>query len=455
MKSNRPRLMLAAPSSGSGKTTLAVGLLGALAARGMRPAAFKCGPDYIDPMFHREVMGVPGRNLDLFFTPPDTVRGLFCQGAAAAEISVLEGVMGYYDGVGGTAEASSWHLAVETRTPAVLIARPKGAFLSLAAMVDGFLRFRENSMIRGIILNQCGEAYARKLSPVLEAETGLSVYGYLPDMPEMAIESRHLGLVTPDNVAALREKIGRLAAKMEETLDISGLIALAADAPDLSASLPDIAPVAGTPVRIAVARDAAFCFYYEENLDLLRSLGAELAFFSPLEDGELPERIGGLYLGGGYPELHAGALAANACLRRSVKDAVASGLPTLAECGGFLYLQTALEDGDGREHAMVGLLPGTGRNTRRLGRFGYVRLRARHDTLLCDGGGEIPAHEFHYWDSDIPGESFVAEKAAGEASWNCVIAEGNLFAGFPHLYFWSNPGLAKRFVAAAVRRSKR
>lgn len=452
-KKQCPRIMFAAPASGSGKTTLTMGLLGALIARGVRPASFKCGPDYIDPMFHREVLGVPGGNLDLFFTNADIAAGLLRRYAADADIAVLEGVMGYYDGVGATPEASSWRLASATDTPAILVLRPKGAFLSLAAAVNGFLRFRENSMLRGIVLNRCGEALYRKLAPMLERETGLRLYGHLPDVPEASLESRHLGLVTPDAVGELREKVRRLSAEAENSLDIPGLIELAQSAPALAASLPVIAPVEETPVRIAVARDEAFCFYYRENLDLLRSFGAELVFFSPLRDETLPENIGGLYLGGGYPELHAKELAANAAMRLAVGNAVASGLPAVAECGGFLYLQSNLADADDREHEMVGALPGTGRNARRLRRFGYVRLEARHDTLLCGKGEEMPAHEFHYWDSDNPGDSFAATKAAGDAVWDCIVARGNLFAGFPHLYFWSNPDLARRFVRAAARRA--
>ena len=453
MSESRPRIMIAAPASGGGKTTLVTGLLQTLVARGMRPAAFKCGPDYIDPMFHREVLGVPGRNLDLFFTSPEIVRGLFHRGSADADISVLEGVMGFYDGVGATARASSWHLAAATETPVILAINPRGAFLSLAALISGFLRFRENSMIRGVVLNRCGEALFRKAAPMLEAETGLRVFGHVPEMPEAAIESRHLGLATPDAVASLRRKITLMGEQLERSVDIAGLVSVAEQAPPLTATLPEIAPLSGAPARIAVARDAAFCFYYEENLDLLRAYGAELAFFSPLEDGELPAGIGGLYLGGGYPELFAQRLAGNASMRRSVREAVASGLPTLAECGGFLYLQSELRDAEGRAHAMAGALDGTAENAGRLRRFGYVELEAARDNLLCRRGETFPAHEFHYWDSDRNGDSFVARKPAGGGEWPCIVADETLAAGFPHLYFWSRPAVAGRFVEAAMRRS--
>ena len=455
MNDSRPRIMFAAPASGSGKTTLVTGFLHALLARGLKPAAFKCGPDYIDPMFHRTVSGVPGRNLDLFFTPPEIVRGLLREGMKTSDLAVMEGVMGYYDGVGATTRASSWHLAAETKTPVVLVIRPKGAFLSLAAMVKGFLDFREGCAIRGLILNRCGESYGAKLRTMLERETGLPVYGCLPEMPGASVESRHLGLLTPDAVPSLREKLHRLAERMEASLDIAGLVELAKSASPLSGTLPDVVPVSGAPVRIAVARDEAFCFYYEENLDLLRSFGAEIVPFSPLHGTALPDNIDGLYLGGGYPEVHAERLAANAAMRRSVRRAVTAGLPTLAECGGFLYLQEKLEDMNGAMHEMAGALPGVGRNAGRLSRFGYVTLRAKQDTLLSGAGEEMPAHEFHYWDSDCAGEACAAHKAWGEAAWNCVVATDTLFAGFPHLYFWSNPAMAARFVGAAARRRER
>ncbi|MDR0363293.1 MAG: cobyrinate a,c-diamide synthase [Planctomycetota bacterium] len=450
---SQPRLMITAPSSGTGKTALVIGLLQALSDRGMNPAAFKSGPDYIDPMYHREVLGVASRNLDLFFTSPGTARGLFSAAAAAADISVLEGAMGHYDGVGGTTKASAWHLAAATSTPAVLVARPKGAFLTLAAMINGILRFREDSMIKGVVLNRCSESYAGKLSPILERETGLRVFGSLPDLPEAVIESRHLGLATPDTVTALRGKIVRLAREMKWRIDIDGLVALARSAPRLEAGLPDVDPVEDAPVKIAVAVDKAFCFYYQENLDLLRALGAELIEFSPLADERLPDGIGGLYLGGGYPELHAGELAANEAMRESVRTAVGNGLPTLAECGGFLYLLSRLADVNRAEHAMAGVIDGCAGNAGRLKRFGYTYLRAKRDTLLCPAGAELRAHEFHYWNCARPGDAFLARKASGDAEWECVFANDTLFAGFPHLYFWSDPDMARRFVAAAARRT--
>lgn len=450
MADRHPRLLITAPASGGGKTTLTLGLLQAMLDRGLRPAAFKCGPDYIDPLFHREVLGVDGYNLDLFFAGPEIVRALLAKGATGADVSVVEGVMGYYDGIGAGTEASSWRVASATATPAVMVVNPRGAFLSLAALVNGFRDFRSDSCLRGLVLSRCGERFHDKIAPVLEKETGLRVYGYLPEIAEAAIPSRHLGLVTPDAVDTLRHKLAVLGRAVAKSVDVDGLMSLAASAPVICDALPAVRPAVETPVRLAVARDAAFCFYYRENLELLRELGAKPAFFSPLDDSVLPAGAAGLYLGGGYPELFAEKLSANAAMRRSVGDAVRGGMPVLAECGGFLYLQEALRDKSGVEHAMVAALPGASVPAGGLRRFGYIELTQQRDTLLGPAGTTVRGHEFHYWESSDTGTACRAVKPGSGEGWECVHGSGSLFAGFPHLYLWSNPECAARFVAAAA-----
>ncbi len=446
-----PRLLLAAPASGSGKTTVTIGLLELLRRAGMHPAAFKCGPDYIDPLFHQQVLGLSGGNVDLFFTPPDLACSLITQQATGSGIAVFEGVMGYYDGIGTSFKASSWHLATVTRTPAVLIVNARGASVSLAALVRGFSQFKPDSRIAGIVLNRCSSTLHDRLAPMLTGETGLPVLGHIAELPDAHLESRHLGLVTPDQIADLKNKITILADSMAETVDFQALIQLAKTAPAMSEkNTAHIHPAVPAPVRIAVANDPAFCFYYRENFSLLEQLGAQLEFFSPLTDAQLPERIGGVYIGGGYPELFASRLSANHSMRESIRTAIANSLPTVAECGGFMYLQNSLADQTGTLHPMVGALPGMCKNTGRLGRFGYCTLEAREDSLLCDKGESIRAHEFHYWDSDTPGSAFHAAKAGGTRGWECVQAGPSLFAGFPHLSFWSNPECARRFVRAAA-----
>lgn len=440
-----PRVLLAAPKSGAGKTTVVCGLLQALVGRGLAPAACKCGPDYIDPLFHSEIIGAKGCNLDLFFTGADTARCLLLESASGCGVAVLEGVMGYYDGLGGvTDEASAYRVACATETPVVLILDARGASLSLCAQLRGFLDFRPQSRIAGVLLNRCTAMQYQMLAEAIQSECGVPVFGYLPTLPDCALESRHLGLVTAQEVSNLRQKLQTLAAALEKTADLDAILALARSAPPLSCGDTGAASVTGRSPVLAVARDKAFCFYYRENLRLLEQLGAKLVFFSPLEDAALPP-CGGLYLGGGYPELYAAQLSRNRSMRESVRAAIAGGLPTFAECGGFLYLHDTLTDETG-SHPMAGVLHGDCRNTGKLRRFGYITLTAKRDNLLCGAGEQIRAHEFHYFESDCCGGDFSAEKPVSGRGWTCIHASETLFAGFPHLYFPANPEFARRFV---------
>lgn len=452
-----PRIMITATSSGAGKTTLTLAVLAALQKRSRNPVAFKCGPDYIDPMFHREVMGIPSYNLDLFFTSEQVVRGLLCEHTHNHDIAVIEGVMGYYDGMGVTDRASSYNIAEVTRTPAVLVVNAKGTALSLGAEINGFLNFRKPSLISGVILNSCSEALYSMLKEPLEAETGVKLLGYFPSLSDCRLESRHLGLVTAAEIGGIKEKIRRLGEQAEKSIDLDVLIEIASSTCALEGSLLEIKSVCPTGPghagakrpRIAVARDRAFCFYYADNLNLLEQFGAELVPFSPLNDRALPPGTSAVYLGGGYPELYARTLSKNIDMLASIRSAAENGMPILAECGGFLYLHKNLEDDSGEKYPMAGVYDADGVKTPRLQRFGYIRLTADKDTLLCSEGNTIPAHEFHYWDSSQPGTACTARKPDGR-SWQCVISNKNVFAGFPHLYFYGNPSFAERFVQAAA-----
>lgn len=454
MRGNVPRVLFAAPKSGGGKTTVVCGMLAALMRAGLSPAGFKCGPDYIDPMFHRMVLGTPSYNLDLFFTSEDTVRALLAENAGTADIAVLEGVMGFYDGLAGSeATASAYHLARATDTPVVFVLDARGAALSLAATVKGFQTLRPENHIAAVILNRTSEGGYRMAKPLIEGECGVPVLGYLPEDDAFSLESRHLGLVTAAEVDDLREKIDAVADALVEHVDLERLVDIAQSAPGLSYEPQAVEPVPcpdGHKPRIAVAWDKAFCFYYAENLKLLEDLGAEVVRFSPIDDDELPEGTDALYLGGGYPELHAAALAANGPMRASVRTACAADLPIFAECGGFLYLQDELADLDGTVYPMVGAIEASARCTGRLTRFGYVMLEARQDNLLCAAGDAIPAHEFHYYDSSENGDAFRAVKPGSGRSWPCFVAQGNLLAGFPHLYFPACPEAARRLVERAA-----
>lgn len=464
-----PRIMLAAPKSGSGKTLLTCGLLEVLRRRGLNPIACKCGPDYIDPMFHRYVLGIPGRNLDSFFLPAEGVRKVLVDAVREeqAEIAVLEGVMGYYDGLGGTeTSASSWEIAEITDTPAILVLDCKGASLSAAAMASGFLHFRKKSHIAGVILNRVSSMYYERLAAAVEEASGLPVLGYLPESEEYRMESRHLGLFLPGEIDRLRERIGRLADQMEKSiavervLEVAGMLPLRIEnkekekAENESMEAESIAKFPAcqeqkvtSRVRIGVARDEAFCFYYQENFRLLEQMGAELVYFSPLRDKKIPNRVDGLLFGGGYPENYARELAENAAMRESIRRSIAAGMPFLAECGGFLYLHRTLEGSDGKHWEMAGVYPFDAYRTNRLRRFGYVRL-------LTSSGQEIHGHEFHYWESEDPGTDWEAVKPTGNRSWRCIHEKGGQIGGFPHLYYASCPDFLRKWLDVCAKGSQ-
>ena len=440
------QFLLAAPRSGSGKTTMTCALLMALKRRGCAPCAFKSGPDYIDPMFHRAVLGVESRSLDLFFSAPETVRTLYARGAAGHGAAVCEGAMGFYDGLGGVSDrASAWHLADTLGLPVLLVVEPKGQSLTLAAELKGLNSFRTPSHIAGILLNNCTARMYALLVPMLEKETGLPVLGFLPKLPEAVIGSRHLGLYTAAEVENLQQKLALLADAAEEHIDWPRLLALCKKEPPTLPVQPETPPAR---VRIAVAQDEAFCFTYAETLEAFRDAGAEVVFFSPLRDTALPENIGGLYLPGGYPELHARELSENTSLLREIKQKIESGLPTAAECGGFLYLGQSLTDAEGQSWPMAGVLPGEAKDAGRLVRFGYAALSADSDSMLFRAGESFPIHEFHHWDSTANGAALAAKKPVGGAAWRCGFVNEHFYAGFPHLY-WAGTPLPQRFAAAA------
>lgn len=465
-----PRIMLAAPKSGSGKTLLTCGLLEVLRRRGLNPIACKCGPDYIDPMFHRYVLGIPGRNLDSFFMPAEGVRKVLVDAVREeqAGIAVLEGVMGYYDGLGGTeTSASSWEIAEITDTPAILVLDCKGASLSAAAMASGFLHFRKKSHIAGVILNRVSSMYYERLAAAVEETSGLPVLGYLPESEEYRMESRHLGLFLPGEIDRLRERIGRLADQMEKSiaveqvLEVAGMLPLRIEnkekekAENESMEAESIAKFPAcqeqkvtSRVRIGVARDEAFCFYYQENFRLLEQMGAELVYFSPLRDKKIPDRVDGLLFGGGYPENYARELAKNAAMRENIRRSIAAGMPFLAECGGFLYLHRTLEGSDGKHWEMAGVYPFDAYRTNRLRRFGYVRL-------LTSSGQEIHGHEFHYWESEDPGTDWEAVKPTGNRSWRCIHEKGGQIGGFPHLYYASCPDFLRKWLDVCAKGSQK
>ncbi len=459
----QPRFLLSAGASGSGKTMITCGILAALRKRGKRVSSFKCGPDYIDSMFHSRVLKAKSRNLDTFFTDRETTRYLFAQGAEGTDISVMEGVMGYYDGLGGiSTKASASDLADVTDTPVVLIVNTKGMSLSVAAYIKGFLEYEAHPHIKGVIFNQMSPMLYPRMKKVVEEQLNVRVYGYVPVLKDLTLDSRHLGLVLPEEVEDLEKKFSLLADTLEQTLDLDGLISLAEEAPEIENQCPEnienyLKSQEAQKIReekpvIAVAKDEAFCFIYEDNLKLLRELGAELVPFSPLHDKKLPEGTKGLLLYGGYPELYAKELEENAPMRQEIQDALNQGMPCLAECGGFMYLHETMEDLKGNAYQGTGNISGRAFYTGKLTRFGYVELSARKEGVLGAGKTPIRAHEFHYFDSTSCGGDFVAKKPGSSRNWNCIHGTGKSLWGFPHLYYHACPQVAEGFLKACLER---
>lgn len=435
---NTPRVMFAATRSGSGKTTVTCGVLAALKKQNIKVQAYKCGPDYIDPMFHRTVLGIDTGNLDTFFADADAIGRILARDTKDAELIVMEGVMGYYDGVGGaTTMASSYELSKVTKTPVVLIVDAKGASVTLAAIIRGIMEYKKDSRIVGVILNRVSPMFYSRIKHVIETECGIPVLGYLPEDASFAVPSRHLGLLQPDEMLKQRDWVETVAKAARKTIDIDGILEIAAQAEMLQ-----IQKATGETekskfpagYRIGVARDAAFSFYYRENLRMLEDMGATLVYFSPLTDAHVSE-VDALIFGGGYPELYAKQLYENQSMRASVWQALEAGMPCHAECGGFLYLGKSLADAEGNVYEMVGFLDGAGFRTERLQRFGYVELAPQEADAFAVNT-VLRGHEFHYWDSTDCGDACLAWKPLSkQKTYPCMVKKKGTFAGFPHLYY--------------------
>ena len=446
-----PGVLIAATKSGSGKTTITCALLQALKERGIRTRAFKCGPDYIDPMFHKQIIGVPSRNLDTFFSGPEQIRELYQMNSKEtddrAEISVIEGVMGLYDGLGGIREeGSAYHLAEVLDIPIVLVLDAHGMGRSMIPLLFGFLKYDKSHLIRGVILNRTTPMFLQTIAPLIEQELKLPVLGCFPKTQKLVMPGRHLGLVMPDEIDDIRRQLHEAAVQLEKTVDIDRILAIA----DEAGNIDDFSrKTAGKPcadLRLAVAQDEAFCFYYEDNLRMLRENGVTIVWFSPIHDEVLPQNIDGILLGGGYPELHARALAANEKMRKAIRDSIAAGMPSVAECGGFMYLHDTLVDKTGESFGMAGVLPAECKDTGKLVRFGYVEIEEKEAGWL-PAGTRIRGHEFHYYDSSDNGMDCVAQKPVTGRNWPCIHSTPEHWWGYPHLYYPSNPEFVYHFVA--------
>lgn len=453
MVTDIPRIVIAGVTSGVGKTTVAAGIIGALRARGLRVQPYKCGPDYIDPSHLSRAAGVAARNLDSWMLPHDVLRELFARSAQGADIAVIEGMMGLFDGRSGQDdEGSTAQVAKLLGAPVVLVMDVGKVARSAAATALGFQRFDPQLNLAGVILNQVGsEGHRDMIVEALTPATGLPVLGAIPHDRALTLEERHLGLVPEGEAPRGDEELGRLTDVIAAHCDLKRILALAQGAAPLETTASGLFP--SEPLRprarIAVAQDRAFSFYYQENFELLEAWGAELVPFSPLADKALPDHIQGLYIGGGFPELYAPELAANNGMLQAISEATRAGMPVLGECGGLMYLAEGITDFDGRRHSMVGMVPGTCVMERRRVGLGYLTVQALQDTPLLAKGDRVRAHEFHWsrLEGSLPPErvAFQVEEHPGRRE---GFAEGNLLASYAHIHFGARPGLAPRFVSA-------
>ncbi len=446
-----PTIVLAGTRSGVGKTTIATGIMGALARRGLRVQPFKCGPDYIDPSYHRMACGMPSRNLDTWLLPHNTALELFGRAAQSGDVAVVEGVMGLYDGHANlTEQGSTAEVAKLLRAPVILIASAAGVARSVAAEVLGFQQFDPSVNIAGVILNGIGSPrHLEFCKPPIEDATALPVLGYMPRRDDLRVPERHLGLIPTVEGVVVEEWFDKLTAQVEQTIDLDRLLEVAQQA-DTPRAEPSAFPAQPQPTkaRIAVAQDKAFNFYYQDSLDLLEAWGAELVPFSPLADTALPEGVGGVYIGGGFPEIFAQELAANEGMKQSVRAAHTAGQKIYAECGGLMYLGESLTDFDGKPHRMVGLIPAKSSMSKGRLTLGYREAEALADGALLAEGERVRGHEFHWSIADSPASPQQAAYSVRSQDGRIEgFRSGNLWASYIHIHLGSLPRMAQRFVA--------
>ena len=447
------RTLIAGMTSGSGKTTLTCAFLRCLLKRGYDLKSYKCGPDYIDPMFHKKAFGIDSRNLDIFFMGEELVR----RNVAKAEnaYAVMEGAMGIYDGNDPSSSAGScYEIATITSTPIVLVVNAGKVGRTVISMIKGVVSDDERKLIKGIILNNISEKFYEMLFPELEealseSRPDIKLLGFFPKTKGIDFESRHLGLKLPGESDDTGDKIEKASEVFEKNIDVFEMISImeGAQDPEIPESpRPDLRRN-GDGLTLAVALDEAFCFYYPDNIEMFEERGVKIRYFSPLHDSSLPEDADGILLGGGYPELYLDKLSANKEMLSSIKSFIDKKKPSLAECGGFMYLGKSIEDDKGSVYEMAGAYDGECRFTGKLVRFGYMHITDVDSSDLFYGNvNGLKGHEFHYYDSSMNGESCTAKKPFRDTRWKCMINRNNGIWGFPHFYYASNPAFVDSFI---------
>ncbi len=445
------RIVIAGTGSGVGKTTLTIGLMSALRKKGLTVQGFKCGPDYIDPSYHTAVTNRVSRNLDSWMLSKETVLDIFTHGSRGADISIIEGVMGFYDGKDPkTNEGSTADISIITQSPVLLVVNCASMARSAAAIVKGFQLLSKDPNIVGVIANKVGsEGHYKLVKTAIEQECHVPVIGYLKRELEIEIPERHLGLIPSIERGELEPFFDRLGDLVLETVDIDQLLELSQAGlidPKLHTSLFEVKREKS--VKIAVAKDAAFNFYYPENLEILEAKGAELVYFSPLANEALPKDIDGLYIGGGFPEEFAKELSESHLAKQTIKDAIVNGLPTLAECGGFMYLTDSIETTEGSRYEMVGVISGAVKmHTKRVA-LGYREISGRPGNFLINENQKARGHEFHYSTFEPNKEidhAYETKGMRGKKLEGCLTH--HVVAGYTHFHFASYPEMVENWIA--------
>lgn len=448
-----PRIVIAGTDSGCGKTSVSIGLMSALANKGYRVQGFKVGPDYIDPSHHSYVTGLTSRNLDSWMIPTDRLIELFFHGAKDADISIIEGVMGMFDGYGATDEhGSTAHIAKLLNAPVILVINAKSMARSSAAMVHGYKTFDNNVKITGVIANRiASENHFDYVKTSIAKYTDTPVLGYLKNDPSISIEERHLGLIPSSEGKIAKDIYYKLMQNVFDHIDIEHIVELANEAEELPNYEQSIFVKNSQKkdIKIGVAKDKAFNFYYEDNLDILRHYGAEITFFSPLTDKELPNGLDFIYIGGGFPEIFAEELADNISMRKSIKTFAETSMPIYAECGGLMYLCQSIQNFNGKIYPMVGILPARSRMMSKRMSLGYITINVLQDNLLSKIGETHRGHEFHWSDIEVLGDvkyAYETVKRHGRDRKYDGFMVGNTLASYAHLHFASNLSLVESLI---------
>ncbi|KJS16087.1 MAG: cobyrinic acid a,c-diamide synthase [Peptococcaceae bacterium BRH_c4b] len=452
---NYPRLVIAGVHSGVGKTTVSTALMAALARSGIKVQPFKVGPDYIDPGYHTAATGKCSRNLDAWFVGEDGIREIFMRAARDADISIIEGVMGLYDGRGSGAEGSTAHVAKTLKAPVLLVLDARSMARSAAALVLGYKNFDPEVNLAGVFLNRVGsERHYNLLRQAIEECCGVPVIGYANRWDGLDLPERHLGLLPTAEKDNLDELLLTMADSVKQGVDPDRLVELSRIAPPIAPPEKKIFPITPLPavIRLGVVMDSAFNFYYQDGLELLSARGAELVYCSALS-GSFPGDIDGLYIGGGFPEMFARELSANHKFIDGLRAACAAGMPVYAECGGFMYMTRAVTDFEGNRHELAGVVPGECRMQKKRAALGYVTATALDDNILVDRGEVLRGHEFHYsvleLDQGIPGAYRLAKEGT-DGHRTDGYASGNILASYLHINFAGHPEAAGRFIGKCI-----